>query len=132
MDRVARRDGQPEALHTATLGTLPNRVRVVGVVHPGSASGGSTSAIKADFVRAIGRIRDWLQADAGWLPADPGMTRNLTASFPYFSAPIRTGTSRSGHARASVGAGRQATAATTSERSACSRQPASTTPQGPT
>jgi uracil-DNA glycosylase len=79
---------QPEALHTAALGDLPTRLRVVGVVHPGSASGGSTNAIKADFVRAIGRIRDWLQTDPGWLPVDPGMTRNLTSSFPYSSAPI--------------------------------------------
>ena len=56
---------QPESLHTASLGSLPNRVRVVGVLHPGGASGGSTSAIKADFIRAIGRVRTWLQADPG-------------------------------------------------------------------
>ena len=79
---------QPESLHTASLGSLPNRVRVVGVLHPGGASGGSTSAIKADFIRAIGRVRTWLQADPAWLPVDPGMTRNLSATFPYSSAPI--------------------------------------------
>jgi hypothetical protein len=79
---------QPESLHTASLGNLPNRLHVVGVLHPGGASSGSTSAIKADFVRAIGRIRGWLQTDPGWLPADPGMTRNLSAPFPYSSAAI--------------------------------------------
>ncbi len=79
---------QPDQLHNATLGSIPNRVRVVGVVHPGSAVGGSTATIKADFTRAIGRISDWIDDDASWLPTDPGMTRNLSATFPYSSAPI--------------------------------------------
>ena len=65
---------QPESLHTASLGIAAGRVRVVGVLHPGSAASGSTAAIKADFLRAIGHVRDWLQADPGWLPADPGVT----------------------------------------------------------
>ena len=79
---------QPETLDTASLGSLPNRVRAVGVLHPGSAASGSTAAIKADFVRAIGRIRDWLQADPGWLPADTGVARDLAAPFPYSSLAI--------------------------------------------
>ena len=79
---------QPEALETASLGSLPNRLRAVGVLHPGSAASGSTAAIKADFVRAIGHVRDWLQADPGWLPADPGVARDLTAPFPYSSLAI--------------------------------------------
>lgn len=79
---------QPDALHDATLGSIPNRVKVVGVLHPGGAAGGSTAAIKADFARAIGHVRDRLQADPGWLPTDPGMTRNLSATYPYSSAAI--------------------------------------------
>jgi uracil-DNA glycosylase len=79
---------QPETLHTASLGSLPNRVRVVGVLHPGSAASGSTAAIKADFVRAIGHVSDWLQADPGWLPADTGLARDLAAPFPYSSLAI--------------------------------------------
>jgi uracil-DNA glycosylase len=79
---------QPETLHLASLGSLPNRVRVVGVLHPGSAASGSTAEIKADFVRAIGHVRDWLQAEPGWLPADTGVPRDLTAPFPYLSAAI--------------------------------------------
>ncbi len=79
---------QPDALHNASLGSLPNRVKVVGVLHPGGASGGSTSAIKADFARAIGRVRDWLQADPDWLPVDAGISRNLSATFPYASIAI--------------------------------------------
>ena len=79
---------QSDDLHNASLGSIPNRVKVVGVLHPGGAAGGSTAAIKADFVRAIGHVRDWLQADPGWLPTDPGMSRNLNATFPYSSAAI--------------------------------------------
>ena len=79
---------QSDQLHNASLGSLPARVRTIGVVHPGSASGGSTSGIKADFQRAIDRIRDWLDDDSSWLPVDPGMSRNLGATFPYSSAAI--------------------------------------------
>jgi uracil-DNA glycosylase len=81
-------NAQPEELHNAALGTLPNHVRVVGVLHPGGATGGSTATIKADFVRAIGRIRGWLASDPGWLPIDLGMSRNLAAAFPYSSVAI--------------------------------------------
>jgi uracil-DNA glycosylase len=78
----------PDQLDNATLGSLPPRVRLVGVVHPGSASGGSTSAIKADFQRACDRIRAWVDADPGWLPADPGVPRDLDAAYQYRSAAI--------------------------------------------
>jgi uracil-DNA glycosylase len=76
----------PDQLDNATLGSLPSRVRLVGVVHPGSASGGSTSAIKADFQRACNRIKGWVVADPGWLPADPGVPRDLNAAYQYKSA----------------------------------------------
>lgn len=79
---------QSDQLHNASMGSLPARVRVVGVVHPGSASGGSTAPIKADFALAIGRIRDWVDDDPAWLPVDPGMSRNLAAAFAYSSAAI--------------------------------------------
>jgi uracil-DNA glycosylase len=76
----------PDHLDNASPGGLPGRLRLVGVVHPGSASGGSTSAIKADFQRACDRVKGWLAADPGWLPADPGMPRNLDLPFQYTSA----------------------------------------------
>jgi uracil-DNA glycosylase len=76
----------PDHLDNATLGGLPGRLRLVGVVHPGSASGGSTSAIKADFQRACNRVKGWLDADPGWLPADPAMPPNLDSPFQYKSA----------------------------------------------
>jgi uracil-DNA glycosylase len=78
----------PERLEQASLGSLPGRVRALGVVHPGSAAGGSTSAIRADFQRAASLVRGWVEADAGWLPADPGVDRNLAAPFQYRSAAI--------------------------------------------
>jgi uracil-DNA glycosylase len=81
-------NANPEQLENATLGSLPSRLRLVGVVHPGSASGGSTAQIKADFQRACNLIRDRIDADAGWLPADPGVPRNLGAAFQYRSAAI--------------------------------------------
>lgn len=79
---------QPESLHTASLGSLPGRVRVVGVLHPGSAASGSTAGIKADFARAVGHVRDWLLADPGWLPADTGVARDLAVPFRYSSLAI--------------------------------------------
>ncbi|HET6751637.1 MAG TPA: uracil-DNA glycosylase family protein [Actinomycetes bacterium] len=81
-------NADPNQLHDATLGSLPSRVRLVGVVHPGSASGGSTGAIRADFQRACNVVRDEVDADPGWLPADPGVPRNLDAAYQYRSAAI--------------------------------------------
>jgi uracil-DNA glycosylase len=78
----------PERLEKATLGSLPGRLHLVGVVHPGSASGGSTGAIKADFQRACNLIKGWVNADSGWLPADPGVPRDLNAAYEYRSAAI--------------------------------------------
>jgi uracil-DNA glycosylase len=79
---------QPDQLHNATMGSIPNRVRVIGVLHPGGASGGSTATIKADFQRAVNRIQTWVAADAAWLPLDPGMARDLSAPYPYSSSAI--------------------------------------------
>jgi hypothetical protein len=75
--RAHRGSANPDHLDNATLGGLPGRLRLVGVVHPGSASGWSTSAIKADFQRACNQVKGWLDADPGWLPTDPAMPRNL-------------------------------------------------------
>jgi hypothetical protein len=83
-----RGTADPEQLHDASLGSIPARVHVVGVLHPGGAVGVSTAAIKADFALAIGRIRDWLDDDPSWLPVDPGMTRDLAATYPYSAAAI--------------------------------------------
>ena len=50
--------------------------RIVGVVHPGAGGqGGSTSAIIADFKKALAKIDGWVADDTSWLPVDPGGAR---------------------------------------------------------
>jgi uracil-DNA glycosylase len=78
----------PERLDQAAMGSLPARLRAIGVVHPGGATGGSTATIRADFQRVCDLVRDRVAADPGWLPADPGLDRDLAAAFQYRSAPI--------------------------------------------
>jgi uracil-DNA glycosylase len=78
----------PERLDQAALGSLPGRLLAVGVVHPGAAAGGSTGTIRADFQRACDLVRARVEADPGWLPADPGVARDLAAPFQYRSAAI--------------------------------------------
>jgi hypothetical protein len=64
-------------------------LKAVGVVHPGGAGkGGSTAAIKADFVEALKQIQEWTDADPTWLPVDSGATRGVPESYKYASAPI--------------------------------------------
>jgi hypothetical protein len=79
----------PDRLQQASAPGALAGMRFVGVVHPGSAvsGGGSSSAVRADFARAIGQIAGWLDDDPGWLPADPGVERDLRKTFVYRSAP---------------------------------------------
>lgn len=77
----------PAALHQASAGGPLAGVRFLGVLHPGGITAGGGGAIKADFVRAINQIRSWLDADAGWLPPDPGAVRDLSKPFVYSSDP---------------------------------------------
>lgn len=78
----------PGALHLADGGSLPASLRFLGVRHPGGASTGGGSAIRADFARAAGQVADWVAADAGWLPPDAGGARDFTRPFAYSSAAI--------------------------------------------
>jgi uracil-DNA glycosylase len=78
----------PDHLEAATLGSLPGRLRLLGVLHPGgAASGGSTAAIKADFQRAANLVKSWAGADHNWLPADPGVTP-VSGAYKYSSDAI--------------------------------------------
>ncbi|HZC73200.1 MAG TPA: uracil-DNA glycosylase family protein [Jatrophihabitans sp.] len=77
----------PAHLEAASCGGLLSGVRFLGVLHPGGITGGGETAIKADFVRAVNQIKSWVDADAGWLPADTGATRDLTLPFLYASDP---------------------------------------------
>jgi uracil-DNA glycosylase len=81
-------NASPSKLHNATLGDLPSRVHAMGVLHPGGAAGGSTSVIRQDFQAAVNRIKALISADGTWLPADPGVSRNLNVPYEYKSDPI--------------------------------------------
>jgi hypothetical protein len=67
---------------------LDPHTKTIGVVHPGSASGGSTTAIKADFIRALGQIKEWMDDDPSWLPPDEDGVRLFDQEYKYKSAPI--------------------------------------------
>jgi uracil-DNA glycosylase len=77
----------PAKLQLATCGGPLSGVRFLGVLHPGGITAGGGGAIKADFVRAVAQIKTWVDADANWLPADAGATRDLTKAFVYSSDP---------------------------------------------
>ena len=123
-------NAQPGSLHEATMGNLPNRVRAVGVKHPGAAVGGSIEDIKDSFQAAQDQIKEWLDDDAHWLPVDTGMARNLTDEYKYKSAAIPFRDFPFGIARGSAAARRPATGATASGRSGCSRRAASVRREG--
>lgn len=76
--------GTPNDVTKADASVLGPRVRLLGVIHPGSVS----AAVKMDFVRAAEQIDKWADDDAGWLPPDPGATRRRAEDYRYLSAPI--------------------------------------------
>ena len=72
-----------------TGAALDPHTHVIGVLHPGGAGqGGSVSAIIADFKRALGTIKQWMDADPAWLPPDPDGQRQFNQLYRYRSAPI--------------------------------------------
>ncbi len=78
----------PTKLHEATAPGALSGFHFLGVVHPGSAQGGPLTALKADFTRAANQVRTWIEQDAAFLPADPGVTRDLAAPYAYTSDPV--------------------------------------------
>jgi uracil-DNA glycosylase len=78
----------PTKLHLATCGGVLAGVRFIGVLHPGGITGGGGAAIKADFVRAVGQIRTWINAKPTWLKADAGASRDLSKPYVYTSDPV--------------------------------------------
>lgn len=90
---VASHGGQasPGSLHEAQAGMISPRLRMVGVVHPGAATGGGLADIIRDFKTALGRIESWSRDDPTWLPPDPGGLRQPAAEYKYLSAPIPFG-----------------------------------------
>jgi uracil-DNA glycosylase len=79
---------QPGRLHEADATIISPRLRMLGVLHPGGATGGGAAAIIADFKAAARRVAGWRADDAGWLPADPDGQPQLPDDYRYRSAPI--------------------------------------------
>lgn len=72
-----------------TASNLDPSTKVIGVLHPGSASKGENKAkIVADFKRALVIIKQWMEEDPNWLPADPTGKRKFDTPYKYGSAPI--------------------------------------------
>ena len=78
----------PSRLHEADAGPISPRLRLLGVLHPGGATGGAATAIIADFKRAIRQIERWASDDPTWLDPDPGGIRRPAADYLYRSAPL--------------------------------------------
>jgi uracil-DNA glycosylase len=70
---------------------LGPRTKVVGVLHPGGAAGGSSAGIVADFKKKLGMIEKWADDDPTWLPVDTGATRLPASAYQYKSDPIPFG-----------------------------------------
>jgi uracil-DNA glycosylase len=81
-------NAQPGRLHEADASVISPQLRVLGVLHPGGATGGAGAAIVADFKAAIARIEHWRSEDPGWLGADPDGQPLPAADYRYRSAPI--------------------------------------------
>lgn len=78
----------PAKLHEADASVVSPNLRIIGVLHPGGATGGALTAIVADFKRALAQVETWSQQDPGWLPPDGKATRKPAAGYAYRSAPI--------------------------------------------
>ncbi len=81
-------NADPTKLHEATAPGALTGIHFLGVVHPGGITGGGGAAIKADFIRAADQVRTWIGDDGGFLPADPGLVRDLTIPYAYRSDPV--------------------------------------------
>jgi uracil-DNA glycosylase len=78
----------PGRLHEADAEAISPRLRLLGVLHPGGATGGASTAIIEDFKRAIRQIERWSSDDPTWLDPDPDGDRQPAAAYLYRSAPI--------------------------------------------
>jgi uracil-DNA glycosylase len=87
---VRSRGGSADAgrLHEADAGPISSRLRLLGVLHPGGATGGAAAAIIEDFKWAIRQIERWASDDPTWLVPDPDGVRQPASAYQYRSAPI--------------------------------------------
>jgi uracil-DNA glycosylase len=68
--------------------TLGPRTKAIGVLHPGGAAAGGSTAIVADFKHKLAMIEGWADDDPTWLPVDAGATRQPASAYKYKSDPI--------------------------------------------
>jgi hypothetical protein len=87
---VASHGGTAQAgrLHEADATIISPRLRMLGVLHPGGATGGAGAAIVADFKSAVRRVAGWRSQELGWLPPDPDGQPQPADDYRYRSAPI--------------------------------------------
>ena len=81
-------DADPRDLDRSSPAAVSPGLRALGVLHPGGASAGGASTIRADFERAVGTVGRWRSEDPGWLPVDPGGVAGTASAYRYASAPI--------------------------------------------
>ena len=83
-----RVDADPRDLDRASPGEVSPGLHALGVLHPGGASGVGSSAIKADFERAVRTVEQWRSDEPGWLPVDSDGVAGTASTYRYGSAPI--------------------------------------------
>ena len=69
-------------------GELPPGVQYVHVVHPGAATAGGGADVRRSFAEAVATVAALIHDDAGWLPTDPGVERDLAGEYRLGSAPV--------------------------------------------
>lgn len=75
-------------LAKADPSSISSELRTIGVLHPGGAASGASSAIKADFRKAIRTIDRWRSDDPSWLSVDIGEVAHRATDYEYRSAPL--------------------------------------------
>ena len=81
-------DADPRDLDRASPGAVSPALRALGVLHPGGATGGGSSAIREDFQRAVQTVERWRSDDPGWLAVDTDGVASTAAAYRYRSAPV--------------------------------------------
>ena len=84
-------DADPRDLDRSSPGAVSPGLRAIGVLHPGGAAGGGSSAIRADFERAVRVVDRWRSDVPGWLAVDPDGVAGTVSAYRYGSVPIPFG-----------------------------------------
>ncbi|MEK6704240.1 MAG: hypothetical protein AABZ06_00465 [Bdellovibrionota bacterium] len=90
---VKSHGGKCEKITECDATVLGKKVKVIGLVHPGGASGrnggnAQGANIKVDFNNKFSLVSDWLEDDQNWLLADSDAAPKNERKFSYKDAPI--------------------------------------------